>query len=196
MTAQQEMHRQILGRAGAQEDHDWILVTDGSGTDKTRIGTGSAWVLRSSAIQIDDQDVCMSGWCGSTFGSIQRAEHMALLEGLRAISVLMKLETVAAIADFAGDDDLRSVEQLPPQKRPRVWWIGDRENLILQVARKPDGNTYYSRRTEPDLWYGMYWYEKLFNITAVYQPRNSTPDQVDVDARAGQTRALFLPRDA
>jgi hypothetical protein len=189
------MHRQILGRAGAQEDHDWILTTDGSGTDKTRIATGSAWVLRSSALQVEDKDAYMTGWCGSSFGSIQRAEHMALLEGLRAIALLMKLETVADIAAFAGDSSIKSIEQLPPQKRPRVWWVGDRENLILQVARKPDGTTYYARRTEPDLWYGMYWYEKLFSITAVYTPRNTTPDQVDVDARAGQTRALFLPQN-
>jgi hypothetical protein len=176
------------------EDHDWILVTDGSGTDATKIGTGSAWVLRSSAIQVADEEVYMAGWCGSTFGTIQRAEHMALLEGLRAISVMMKLETLAAITAFSGDEKLRTIEQLNPRKRPRVWWIGDRENLVLQVARKPDGNPYYTRRTEPDLWYAMYWYENLFNITAVYQPRNSSPDQVTVDARAGVTRALFLPK--
>jgi len=193
MTPTEEMHRQILGCSGAKEDHDWVLVTDGSGTDVNRIGTGSAWLLRSMALQRDEGEVEMKGVAGATFGSVQRAEQMALLEGLRAISVLMHLNTLKEVEKFMNIVPLRRIEDVPLQRRPKVWWIGDRENLILQVARRPSGDTFYERRTEPDLWYALYWYEHLFNITPVYQPRNSTPDQVDVDARAGQTRRLFLP---
>jgi len=193
MTHTEEMHRQILGCSGAKEDHDWVLVTDGSGTDGPQTATGSAWLLRSMALQRDEGEVEMKGVAGATFGSVQRSEHMALLEGLRAISVLMRLSTLKEVEKFTNIVPLRRIEDVPLQRRPKVWWIGDRENLILQVARRPSGDTFYERRTEPDLWYALYWYEHLFNITPVYQPRNSTPDQVDVDARAGQTRKLFLP---
>lgn len=189
-----EMHLDILGRSGALEDHDFIIVTDGSGTDVNRIGIGSAWILRSSAIQVNGEEVDMRGISGASFGSVQRAEFMALLDGLRALAGLLKLETLKEAGVFANKT-IRTIEEFPPHSRPRVWWIGDRESLILQVARKSNGEPFYERRTEPDLWYALYWYEHLFQITAVYQPRNSTPDQTDVDAQAGKARDMFLPKE-
>lgn len=175
------------------EDHDFILTTDGSGTDVTRIGTGSAWVLRPQACQVPWTR--MQGCCGSSFGSIQRAEFCALLEGLRALAVYMKLEDLDDVRDFSEKvcgEKPKSIEELRPECRARVWWVGDRENLVLQVARNQEHVPFYKRRTEPDLWYALYWYEHLFRITAVYRERNTCEDQIFVDALAGSTRALFV----
>lgn len=190
---QTELHQQVAGHAPAMEDHDFVLTTDGSGTDKTRIGTGSAWVLRPMACQVPWE--AMRGCCGSSFGSIQRAEFMALLEGLRALASYMKLEDIYAIRAYSEQVNghrPETIDQLRPECRARVWWIGDRENLVLQTARKPDSSPFYGRRTEPDLWHALYWYEHLFRITATYQERNTSEDQKWVDKVAGETRAKFL----
>lgn len=191
-----DMHQAVLAAAPVQEDHDFVLVTDGSGTDKTKLGTGSAWVLRPQASHAGF--TVLRGACGSTFGSIQRAEMMAALEGFRALSVALKMESwpqVKTCAEMLTGSRPNSIEELDPRCRARVWWICDRENLVLQVARKPDGTTYYARRTEPDLWYGLWWFEHLFRITPVFRPRNTSPDQIEVDRVAGESRAKFLTPD-
>lgn len=189
-----EMHQAVLAAAPVKEDHDFVLITDGSGTDATRIGTGSAWILRPQASHAGF--TVLRGACGSTFGSIQRAEMMAGLEGLRALSVALKIESLPNVKTYGEMVTGRRperVEDLDPSCRARVWWVCDRENLVLQMARKPDGNTYYARRTEPDLWYAFWWFEHLFRITPVWRERNTSPDQVEVDRVAGESRAKFLP---
>lgn len=186
----QEIHQEIRGRHPAREDHDFELTTDGSGTDVTRIATGSAWTLRPLALQVEWEK--HTGEAGASSGSIQRAEMMALLEGLRKASEVLGLEDLDQVSKFCGEK-LKRIEDLPWAKRPTIWWVGDRENMVLQVARRPDGYTYYNRRTEPDLWFSLHWYEHLFRITPVHQGRNTSQDQIDVDRRAGETRELFVP---
>lgn len=188
----QELHREILGRSPGYEDHAFLLVTDGSGNDATRAGIGSAWLLKSIAWVSSQGEVEMRGVCGASFGSIQRAEMTAMLEGLRALALVLKLEDVHDI-DKAFGVRIDKGQPIPVQKKPTVWWVCDRENLVLQVACKQDGVTpYYARRTEPDLWYQLMWYLQLFRVTPVFQPRNSIPPQIDVDARCGLARDLFL----
>ena len=187
---QQQAHAAILRAAPAQDQHHFQITTDGSGTDADKRAIGSAWVLRSLALGVNQKPLHMRGASGGTHGSIQRAELNALLDGLTVLSHTLGLFTVSDLAKFCGRPVTR-VEEFPPEARPLVWWVGDRETIILQMGRKPDGSTYYKRNTEPDLWYRMAWFESIFTITPVHVGRNTTADQTDVDGCAGAVRGLF-----
>lgn len=186
-----EHHLEILGTAWAREDHHFILTTDGSGLDGSYIGIGSAWVLQPRSLTRADWKEEYRGACGATRGSVQRAEMMALVDGLRYILVLMGLPTLKDIS-VGINKPLRDISEFDPTRRIKVWWVGDRENLILQVARDRQGMPRFQRRTEPDLWKQFEWLEHVFDITAVYVPRNTSPEQIVVDEVAGKVRKYFV----
>lgn len=185
-----EAHLDIQRRARTREEHHFLITTDGSGWDAKCDGTGSAWILRSQNCTVKGGVLHLRGGAGSTSGSVQRAEMQALLDALQALSRELGLDTLKNMSGFCGIP-VRSVSEFPKHARPTVWWVGDREAVILQVARKPDGTTYYERRTELDLWVVFDYYANLFDITPVYTPRNTTEDQKAVDDMAGNLRDMF-----
>jgi hypothetical protein len=189
-----EIHEEILRRAPAYEDHEFLLTTDGSGHDGQHSATGSSWVLRPHSLTIEEGTPVYRGWCGASFGSIQRAEINAMMEGLRHAARLLKMETMKDLETRMGGAKLRDVTQFPVALRPRIWWVTDREAIALQVARNTEGLPYYTRRTEPDLWYQFAWFEHLFRITAVFTHRNTSQDQKHVDAIAGEMRRRMMDR--
>ncbi len=186
-------HSEIQALADAKEHHHFLLTTDGSGHDATKKATGSAWVLRTLNATLHGGSAEFRGCSGCSHGTVQRAELQALLDGLSFLARELGVLTLSGAAKFCGIP-LSDIAVFPRHSRVKVWWEGDRETVILQVARRRDGTTYYARKEEMDLWQQMRWFEHVFDITAAYVPRNTTQDQKDVDARAGEVRGMFLEK--
>lgn len=191
-TWQQQAHRDILQRALPREAHLFELTTDGSGWDKHKQAIGSAWILRSKVadLGINKDLLHMKGCSGSTVGTVQRAELLALLHGLHALAQKMDLLSLAGLRKFSGGP-VPQLEQYPADHKIPVWWVTDRETIALQVGRKADGTPYYERNTDMDLWCQFYWYENIFQITPSWLDRNTTEDQTSCDEQAGCVRQMF-----
>lgn len=185
-------HEEVLRNAPPRESHVFDLITDGSGWDQEKTAIGSAWILKPCPHITEPSllSMALKGLSGASAGTVQRAELLALLGGLHALSFQLGLLSLAGLRAFLGKP-LARVEDFPKANRPTVWWVTDRETIALQVARRPDGSTYYERKVDMDLWCQFYWYECIFAITPVYTPRNTTDAQKQVDAGAGAVRGMF-----
>lgn len=190
-------HAEVLRAAPPRESHMFSITTDGSGWDKHKNSIGSAWIIEPSPHHFSEAElkgfeerVTLRGCSGSTTGTVQRAEHLALIHALHVLGQKFDLLHMAGLRSFLGGP-LPKLEDFPRQRRIPIWWITDRENLALQVARKADGQTYYDRGTDLDLWCQFFYYEHIFSITPQFIPRNTTQSQTEVDTQAGLVRCAF-----
>lgn len=191
-TYQETCHEEVLRNAPSREQHLFELVTDGSGWDKDKAAIGSAWILQACP-HVQDPELQKLKWrgcSGATAGTVQRAELLALIGGLHALASAFDMLSLAGLRSYLGKP-LASVEAFPEANRPLVWWVSDRETIVLQMARRSDGTTYYERNKDMDLWCQLYWYERIFRVTPVYLSRNTTDAQKAVDEQAGNMREIF-----
>jgi quinol monooxygenase YgiN len=87
--------------------------------------------------------------------------------------------------------DKRQLRHLEIRK-PTVFWLSDRQALVLSVMRNPEtGNTYYARRQQPDLWNRFSWYEQFFRIEGFHAKRNLNAWQKMSDRMAGDGRQML-----
>jgi len=187
------MHQYIRGNAPAEEDQHFVLSTDGSGHDATGDSVGSAWTLRCRAIrpaEPGDPDT-WKGCSGTTNGTVQRGELMALLDGLHQLALLYNVHEHKDLERIAGCS-LASVSDFPARHRAKVLWTSDRENLVLTVAKGPDGKSFYTRRGDMDLWARFDFYASWIQITPRHVPRNSEKDMEWADGAAGAVRDFFV----
>lgn len=161
-----EFHQEISNTALAKVSHDIILTTDGAGYIDGYSGFGYH-------IEIPAQKVVFSACGFHSASSVARAEFTALLEGC---------EKILEIYPY-GQEFLR-------RKPANVYFVSDREDLVLSVARKPNGDTYYGRKASQDLWARFAYYEQFLHFTAVFSPRNTQPNQQLVDHLASEMRIL------
>lgn len=171
--SQEDIHAQIRSLYPARENHDFELYTDGAGWQDT-YGAAAAYIV-SGKHKI--QDCRVTSYAGI---STNRAEFEALLSGLQGILENMKWDTPKAI---------KNLKCLP--RRPSVYWVSDRESLVLSVYKQPNGEPVYRRSSAPDLWCRFEFYERLFHITPIFIPRNSDIKQALCDRLAGEARVLM-----
>jgi hypothetical protein len=76
-------------------------------------------------------------------------------------------------------------------RKSTVYWLSDRQDLVASIRRDEKGNTYYGRRSNKDLWQRLQWYEKYFNITAVWAARNVNAWQALADAASSECRSMM-----
>jgi ribonuclease HI len=153
-----------------QSDYDFFLFTDGSGHQD---GYGG-WASLIISPKWNVAEARMAACKGTT---VERAEFEALLLGLQSILEKLKLENAAGYA---------RLERTPM----RVFWLSDRESLVLSVKKNPDGSTVYRRKASPDLWARFAWYEKYFDVTPRHAKRESNPHHNLVDRLASDARVL------
>ena len=160
-------------RERVPERPDWLLWTDGSGhTDGIEVSC--AWFQSAH-----DPAVIGTALSGSTWGSVNRAELKALLDGLHGI-----LDTERRRAGKGTD------WVLPWPKS--VVWHSDRQNLVFGVARDTvSGKPLNSRDTDADLWMRFAFYEAIFRIYPVLVPRNEVAWQKKCDTACGATRKVL-----
>jgi len=166
-----ECHRQIAANYPQKPEHEFFILSDGSGYID---GFAGAAVIFYSP-QHCFCDLSTIAWSG---GDTERAEFEGLLAGLQGIMNHCKWDN--------GDDF-----QMLRMKRPLVHWLTDRESLALAVARKTDGSTFYRRKSTPDLWARFEWYEAMFRITPHYESRNATPVFRLIDRMASDMREMM-----
>lgn len=189
----EEMHQYVRGNSPAYEDHHFAVLTDGSGHDATGNSIGCGWTLRCVAVRpgAAGAQTMWRGCCGSTIGNVQRAELSALLEGLQQLSLLYGILDWDNLSEMAGKE-VKTFADYPAHRRVPVVWTTDRESLMFQVARGPNGNTLYKRRGDLDLWHRFAFYESWCAITPMHVPRNSEADMEWADAAAGDAREYFV----
>lgn len=181
---------ELRSRSPADEDHAFALTTDGSGQDGICIGTGSTFVLRPVALTHDSWRDAYKGSIGMTHGGVKRAEMLALIEGLRCAQILLGLVSLRNIELFTGRK-IPDISFFPPEKRYKIQWMSDRQELVFQMARDRKGIPYYERRVELDLWRQLEFFEFMFDITCVFHPRNTTADAAECDAVSGKVRRFM-----
>ena len=76
-------------------------------------------------------------------------------------------------------------------RRATVYWLSDRQDLVASIRRDATGATIYGRRSNKDLWQRMQWYEKYFDITAVWRERNKNAWQAMADTVSSECRVLM-----
>jgi hypothetical protein len=187
------MHHYIRGNAPAEEDQHFILATDGSGHDATGDSVGSAWTLRCHALKPESPGApdYWRGCSGTTNGTVQRGELMALLDGLHQLTLLYNIHEHKDLERVAGCS-LKLLSEFPPNRRVKVLWTSDRENLVLSAALGPDGHPFYTRRGDMDLWARFDFYATWVQITPRHVPRNSEKDMEWADGTAGAVRDFFV----
>lgn len=167
--------------------HDWLLWTDGSGHHADGIWASASRFVSGRQVRFRDGRPDRppgSTVAGGNNGSVNRAELMALLEGLHAI---YELERKAA-GGGAG---------WKPGWPIRLKWFSDRENLVTAATRKHDGSPACARDADADLWQAVGWYEKFFQIEAVHTGRNTLAQQKACDKLCGvarRTLKTWLPK--
>lgn len=109
---------------------------------------------------------------------VERAEFMALLEGLQLILQEANLADVKA----------RAYLLLNPI---RLTWFSDRESLVHSVTRGDDGQPINKRTASADLWARFEFYEPMFRISAFHLPRNTNPNQAVADQISSDLRTLL-----
>lgn len=188
------MHHYIRGNAPADEDQHFVLSTDGSGHDATGDSVGSGWTLRCRALRPanpGDPEV-WRGCSGTTNGTVQRGELMALLDGLHQLTLLYGIHEHKDLERIAGHSLKADLSDFPRDRRAKVLWTSDRENLVLTAALGPDGRTFYTRRGDMDLWARFDFYASWIQITPRHVPRNSELDMEWADGVAGTVRDFFV----
>lgn len=170
----EETHNKIRMLSPAEEDHDFVLYTDGAGyTDSY---AASASIMTSDKYRIG-RAVRVAAFNGQ---STDRAEFEALLHGLQSIVDTMGWGSPGKIKDLQR----RAL-------KPSVCWYSDRESLVLAVYRDETGEPFYRRERQKDLWARLEFYETLFCITPMYIPRNSKPHHATADRLASECRILL-----
>ena len=109
--------------------------------------------------------------------SVRRAELRALLLGLNVVLELSGLHDPGARRQFIEKG----------AARVRVRWTTDRQDLARSVY-DPDGGRLFSRDMDADLWASVAWFEQVFEIESVLVPRNTDPDQTEMDRVCGLLR--------
>jgi hypothetical protein len=150
---------------------DLILYTDGSGRELDGYSGYAALVRTANGSARRFVMGCMSE------STTDRAEFMALLEGLRMCTELWKR-------------NLGTELEAPGAERPRplICWYSDRESLVMSVRKV------YARDNCPDLWAAFQYYEDLFEIEShnVTEPFTETdPSFVDVDLQSSTMREVL-----
>lgn len=148
---------------------DYAMYTDGSGHADTYGGAGC---LIIPAGYTKGTRVAMA----RNHTSTARMEHEALLLGLEYICNADKLHS-----------RLTSYEVV---KKPTVFWLSDREDLVLSVAGV------YQRKHNLDLWHRVSWFERLVDIHPYYAPRASTEGNIQMDELAGACRRMAKDLEA
>lgn len=135
---------------------DYQVYTDGSG-HKDGLG-GAAYCLRLPGPQM------VSRVFASSRTSTARMEFEAILQALQEI------------VEYSG------VLKDSRKGKPSVWWVSDRQDLVLSCARLQ------GREANPDLWNRYGWYEGLLDIHPFYQGRAQTAMNRRADRLAGEGR--------
>lgn len=104
--------------------------------------------------------------------STDRAEFLGLLFGLHGLFEEM---------EWNSSLKLRALENHPAL----VVWFSDRESLVKSVAGE------YRRRTQPDLWKQLEWYEQYLDLRPVHVHRDTVPWQNAADMLASESRVLI-----
>ena len=138
---------------------EYPVYTDGSG-HKDGLG-GAAYVLRMPGPQL------VSRVFASSRTSTARMEFEAILQALQEI-----VEHSGVLKDSR-------------RGKPSVWWVSDRQDLVLSCARLQ------GREANPDLWYWYGWYEGLLDIHPFYQGRAQTAMNRRADRLAGEGREMM-----
>ncbi len=144
---------------------DFVLYTDGSGyTDGF---SGYCAILVCTVPKLDATSTVMGSMSGS---SVDRAEMMALLEGLEAI-----LNVESSLPRFRIAD-----------RKIQVTWFSDRESLVKSVKNE------YGRNSSKDLWARLAYYETKFEIDARWVERETDyPEFQACDLHASTQRVIL-----
>ncbi len=136
---------------------DWILYTDGSGHADGYGGWG-CWGCRKGG-----QDAFQK-MGGQNRTSTARMEAEALLQGLEEIA----------------DRERLLKESRSP--RPTVWWLSDRQDLVLSAAGLQE------RKANPDLWARFEYWSRFLDLHPFHRERASTAGNRICDRLAGAGR--------
>lgn len=102
--------------------------------------------------------------------------------------LLLGLKACMQLAGWTDKSDYHKMKVM----RPTVWWVTDREHLALSLWKNPDTGEDQNKRREPyDLWRAFSFYEELFSITPIYEPRATVHFQHKADKLAGFGRKLM-----
>jgi len=134
---------------------DWVVYTDGSGH---KDGYGGCAAV---------------GWNKGVTQTFQ------LMQGRNETSTA-RMEMEALLMSLQWIAEHRELNE-----RPCVWWLSDRQDLVMSVAKICE------RRKNPDLWYRLSYYESMFDIHPYHAPRATTKGNVLVDSLAGAGRKLI-----
>ena len=152
-------------------DYEFQLYTDGSGHNDRFAGY--------CVVGKSDKYKKLFSSASAIYGAdTERAEFEAVLAGLQGILDVMEWNNGQA-------------RELLRARRPTVFWVTDREHLVGALLKKADGTYEYRRKSTPDLWARFEWYERLFNITAVWRERNTLAWQAYADTIASECRTLM-----
>ncbi len=100
----------------------------------------------------------------------------------------MGLQSILDHMEWSSGEGLQLVKKV----RPMVHWLSDREALVLSATTNPDtGESYFQRRSTPDLWARYEFYETCFRITPQYASRNLNMLQRVVDVQSSTMRELM-----
>lgn len=142
---------------------DFVLFTDGSG-HKDGLG-GCCCVAANKDLSI--LEVLAHA---QTHTSTARMEFQALLSGLQFVC-----ETLPPT--------LRRPNNKEP--RPTVFWLSDRQDLVLSVAGLQ------GRNKNQDMWAAFSVYDQVLDIHPYYSKRNTYKLQATADEVAGECRNLI-----
>lgn len=152
-------------------DYEFQLYTDGSGHND-RFAGNCVVGLSSKYHKLFS---CATAFYGA---DTERAEFEAVMAGLQGI------------LDTMGWNDGQS-RMMMQARRTTVYWVTDREHLVGALLKKADGTYEYRRKSTPDLWARFEWYEKIFDVTAVWRERNTVAWQAYADKIASECRTMM-----
>lgn len=171
--SKEEIHHQIRTLSPSPREHDFVLYTDGAGWQDS---FGASASLMESE-RYGHRIIRVASFHGQ---STDRAEFEAMLNGLQSIMDAMSWTKPIKL------------EQLRNQLiKPSVYWVSDRESLVLSVYRDSTGKTVYKRRSQPDLWKRFEFYEEHLQVTPIYVPRDTDDKHNLCDRLASEARVLM-----
>lgn len=144
------------------ENHDIIILTDGSGTYDSGVMASACWVY-SKRFKFSEYAVT-----GATCGNTIRSELSGILLGLRCFSERLVLP-----------------EPVLRKMKIRVIVLCDNAAVDLGV-NNPDKQT-----VEKDLWASYGYYSGIYSISAKHIPREIGGRHSVIDAMASNFRALL-----
>lgn len=169
--------RWIEGAFPSDDEHDFVLWSDGSGC---RWGWGGyACVFRENASGLHDVRF------GGTFGeTVRRCEFRALLAGLHGI-MDYRLRDIESHGAYEGD---KPIDELSGNGKITVAWYTDRRELALSLIYREGGGPVYDRKKDKDLWAQFMFFQRYFCITPRPIDRNSVTEQSLCDSLCGTAR--------